>query len=189
MKSFRRWAFPVLALPLFALGCANNNGSPAPIDKEAKIKAALAQLDTADRKLAEEQKYCAVEEKNRLGSMGKPVKLTIKDETVFVCCKSCEKKATTDPDKTLARVEEVKIRAALEQLEPADRKLAEEQKFCAVDSENRLGSMGKPYKVMIEGQPVFLCCKGCEKEAKADAEKTLAAVKKLKAGNGEAKGK
>jgi hypothetical protein len=187
MKAFRGLAFLILPLTLFAAGCVYDAASPAPQDKEAKIKESLAQLDPADRKRAEEQKYCAVETKNRLGVMGKPVKVMIKDQPVFLCCKGCEKKALADPDKTLARVEELQIRAALEQLDPADQKLAEEQKFCAVESENRLGSMGKPIKVMVKDQPVFICCKGCAKEAKADPDKTLATVKKLKAANAEKK--
>ncbi len=163
MKAFRRLTVLLLPVTLFAAGCVYDVASPAPQDKEAKIKSSLGQLDPADRKRAEEQKYCAVETKNRLGSMGKPVKLTIKDQTVFLCCKGCEKKALADPDKTLARVEELQIQAVLEQLDPADQKLALEQKFCAVEPENRLGSMGKPIKVMVKDQPVFICCKGCAK--------------------------
>jgi hypothetical protein len=49
-----------------------------------------------------------------------------------------------------------------------DRKLAEEQKFCAIENDNRLGSMGTPVKVMVKDQPVFLCCKGCQKKALSD---------------------
>jgi hypothetical protein len=75
---------------------------------------------------------------------------------------------------------ETKIRTALEKLDPADRALAQEQKYCAVETENRLGGMGKPYKVMVDNQPVFLCCKGCETAALKDPKKTLAAVKRLK---------
>jgi hypothetical protein len=186
MTACRLGASLCVLVPLIALGCAEN-APQAPKDMEAKIQAALAQLEPADRERAEEQKYCAVQKKSRLGSMGKPIKLTIKDETVFVCCEGCEKEAQKDPDKTLAQVEENKIRAALEQLSPDDRKLAQEQKYCAVQSESRLGSMSKPVKVMIEDQPVFLCCKHCEKHAKADPDKTLATVKKLKADNAKVK--
>lgn len=188
MKASRLWTSLVLVLPLLALGCANN-GSPQEksSDPEAAIKANLDKLSPEDRTAAEEQKYCAIETENRLGAMGKPIKLTIKDESVFLCCKGCEKTAKKDPDKTLARVEELKIRAALEQLDPADRKLAEEQKFCATDAKSRLGSMGKPIKVMLKDQPVFLCCGGCAKTAKKDPDKTLADVQKMKAANAAAK--
>src|SRR5260370_1117123 len=59
--------------------------------------------------------------------------------------------------------------------------LAEAQKLCAVESDARLGEVGVPAKVMVKDQPVFLCCEMCEKEAQADADKTLAKVKELKA--------
>jgi hypothetical protein len=70
--------------------------------KEAEIQAALAKLKPEDRKLAEAQKFCAVLTKNRLGTMGTPIKVTIKDKPVFLCCKNCQAKATANPDKTLA---------------------------------------------------------------------------------------
>ena len=60
---------------------------------QAEVKANLAQLSPEDRALAEKQKYCVEQSDELLGSMGKPIKLTIKGETVFVCCKSCEKHA------------------------------------------------------------------------------------------------
>src|SRR5579862_6746350 len=57
-----------------------------------------------------------------------------------------------------------KLTTNLVRLDPADRKLAEAQKFCAVENENRLGSMGVPIKLLVKDQPVFLCCKGCQKK-------------------------
>jgi hypothetical protein len=33
---------------------------------------------------------------------------------------------------------------------------------------------------MVKDQPVFLCCKGCQKKALADPDKTLAKVKELR---------
>jgi len=61
-----------------------------------------------------------------------------------------------------------------------ERKLAEQQKFCVIEDENRLGEMGVPVKLQIKGQTVFLCCKSCAKEAKADPDKTLAKAKELR---------
>ena len=78
---------------------------------------------------------------------------------------------------------EAKIKANLAKLsDPEDRKLAEAQKYCPI-SDEPLGTpeMGVPIKVMVDGQPVFLCCKSCERKAKADPAKTLARVKELKA--------
>jgi uncharacterized protein (TIGR03000 family) len=73
-----------------------------------------------------------------------------------------------------------KVKENLAKLSAADRRLAEAQKFCAVQEQNLLGSMGKPVKVLIKGQPVFLCCEACTTRAKNNADQTLAKVKKLK---------
>jgi hypothetical protein len=71
------------------------------------------------------------------------------------------------------------VDATLAKLDPADRDLAKAQHLCPV-SDEELGSMGVPPKVTIGDQPVFLCCKGCEKAAMEDPQKTLAKVKELK---------
>jgi hypothetical protein len=81
--------------------------------------------------------------------------------------------------------EEATIQASLAKLDPADRKLAEAQRFCAVMKKNRLGTMDTPYKIMVKGEPVFLCCDGCADNAQADPEKTLARVRELKAKSAE----
>jgi hypothetical protein len=53
----------------------------------------------------------------RLGEMGEPIRLTVKGKDgtegpVFVCCKGCKRKALADPDKTLAKVAELKAAVA-----------------------------------------------------------------------------
>jgi hypothetical protein len=95
-------------------------------------------------------------------------------------CQSSEEKPRASGKVMEQEAGEADIRTSLAALTPQDRKLAEEQKFCAVESENRLGSMGTPFTVMVNGQTVFLCCKGCRKKALADREKTLARVRELK---------
>lgn len=80
-----------------------------------------------------------------------------------------------DPDALLA--------AELAKLSPSDRHQAEAQGFCAVQAENRLGSMGTPLKIMIDGQPVFLCCEGCQASARENSEKTLSKAKELRQAN------
>lgn len=74
------------------------------------------------------------------------------------------------------------VEATLAKLGDADRPLAEAQRFCAVQTHQRLGSMGVPLKLDVQGQPVFVCCKGCEKKALGDPDATLARVASLKAG-------
>ena len=49
------------------------------------------------------QKTCPITSEE-LGSMGKPVAVTLKGETVYVCCRGCAAKAQANPDKTLAAV-------------------------------------------------------------------------------------
>jgi Cu(I)/Ag(I) efflux system membrane fusion protein len=82
-----------------------------PEDEDAKIAASLARLSPADRKLAEEQRYCVTNDQSRLGSMGTPVKLLIEGQTVFVCCEGCTDVARTEPQKTLARLHELRKRS------------------------------------------------------------------------------
>lgn len=83
-------------------------------------------------------------------------------------------------DAVSAGDDEREIQEALAKLNPDDRKLAEQQRWCAVQTTDRLGSMGIPTRVDVHGQPVFLCCKGCQKRALADPQKTLATVKELR---------
>jgi uncharacterized protein (TIGR03000 family) len=75
------------------------------------------------------------------------------------------------------------VPAALAKLRPEDRKLASEQKFCPVQTENLLGAMGKPVKVTVKGQPVFLCCAACVKQARSAPDQTLAKARELRAKN------
>jgi hypothetical protein len=107
----RTFLLLLLCLPPVLIGCTSSPSPHGTAGEEGKIKANLAKLDPEDRKLAEGQKYCAVENENRLGSMDVPIKLVVKGEPVFVCCKSCRKEAEADPDKTLAKVKELRAKA------------------------------------------------------------------------------
>ncbi len=171
----------VLILPAFSFAAESNE---AVNDVEAKITAALAKLPDADKTAALAQRWCAVQQDNRLGSMGAPVKIVIDGKPVFLCCAGCKKKANADEKAALKAAETLKkINVALGKLTPADRALAESQKFCSVMEDSRLGSMGTPVKVMIGGTPVFLCCKGCEDDAQANPKETVAKVAQLKKAN------
>lgn len=89
-----------------------------------------------------------------------------------------EKPAPLTP--SAASTGEAKFSEAIAKLPVEDREAAIAQKFCAVESKSRLGSMGMPFKIMIEGKPVFLCCEGCREEALKDPRETLAIVEELK---------
>lgn len=83
------------------------------------------------------------------------------------------------PLPTITPADQVKIRAAMEKLSPEDRKLAEAQVYCAIDQDSALGSLGPILKVMAKGQPVFVCCKGCESEVKAHPDEALLQLQRL----------
>ena len=102
----------ILAVAVLPSGCSGTTGdreAKKPV-REAEIKAAREKLPPADRELVEAQNYCPIMSDRRLGEMGEPFKLTIKDTPVFLCCKGCRKKAEGDPERTLAKVEELKLR-------------------------------------------------------------------------------
>jgi Cu(I)/Ag(I) efflux system membrane fusion protein len=175
-------------------------------DEDAKFQAVVNKLSPQDRPLVEAQGYCPVLG-NRLGSMGTPVPVELQGQKIFLCCKLCVKKAKANEKKTLARAAELtgraksgaprpapspssasspggkleaKVKANLAKLSAEDRRLAEEQKFCPVEPDNLLGSMGPPVILDIKGQKVFLCCPSCKDDALADPEQTLAKAKELK---------
>jgi hypothetical protein len=170
-----------------------------PEDEDTKVTSALAKLPSEDRMLATAQGTCPVLDGSRLGSMGTPVKLTLAGKTVFICCHNCEEKAKSDASRTATRAEELRsgkqpapkksaspeeeaeIRGELAKLPAADRPLAEAQRYCPVTSE-RLGSMGVPRKLLLDGKPVFVCCKGCDEKAKAEPAVMLAKVEAFKKG-------
>jgi hypothetical protein len=61
--------------------------------------------------------------------------------------------------------DDAEIEAALANLSPADRSIAEAQDTCPV-SDQLLGTMGTPIKVTVEGREIFVCCDGCVAELK-----------------------
>jgi hypothetical protein len=84
---------------LFALaGCGGGAAAPAP---NADSKPTLTE---ADKVLIEKQKLCLVAEEP-LGSMGTPIKLTVKGRDVFLCCEGCREAVLADPDKYLAKLD------------------------------------------------------------------------------------
>lgn len=115
-------AWPIVAAGcavVFAVaGCGRPSAPPrvaAPAtvtDGEGEsVRAERAKLSPEDRALVDSQEWCVISSDERLGSMGPPLKLDIKGQPVFVCCKGCRKKAEADPDKTLKKVEQLKSKA------------------------------------------------------------------------------
>jgi membrane fusion protein, copper/silver efflux system len=67
----------------------------------------------ADKRLIEEQKTCPIMG-NPLGSMGTPIKIVLKEQTVFLCCAECTAPAKGNAERTLAKVKELKAKIAVE---------------------------------------------------------------------------
>jgi YHS domain-containing protein len=107
--------FATLAVVATVGGCtpASDSGSPKPapaagsqtnaMSPDNNIQEALAALSEADRAAAEKQQVCPVTGKP-LGAMGKPYKVEVKGQTVFLCCDGCEDELKKDPDKYLAKL-------------------------------------------------------------------------------------
>lgn len=98
--------FPIHAGEVHCLDLISNTSE----DVDKKVKDSLAKLDGEDRKAAEEQRFCAVQEGIRLGSMGPPVKVMIKGQAVYLCCKGCMEAAEKSPDQTLTKVRALKAK-------------------------------------------------------------------------------
>lgn len=124
--SWKSW-FCFAALATMASGCQSQT-SPSPPEASAHVEAdgdanagnehsddgesdvtlAMAELSPEDRKEAEAQKFCAVMNTSLLGSMGAPLKLDVKGQSVYVCCAGCKSKALKNPEETLATVAKLK---------------------------------------------------------------------------------
>ncbi len=122
-RSYRWWASTVMVvLSSVVLGCGSNavqgpagvagppatpaTGSGQDMDA-AEDHSAGPELSAEDKVLADAQKMCPVSDEE-LGGMGPPVKMLVKGEPIFLCCKGCEKRVNADPDKYLAKVAELK---------------------------------------------------------------------------------
>jgi uncharacterized protein (TIGR02231 family) len=77
-----------------------------------KIKTELAKLTPEDRRVAEAQVFCAIDQDSPLGSTGPILKEMIKGQPVFLCCKGCVAEARSHPDETLAQQQKLMARMA-----------------------------------------------------------------------------
>jgi YHS domain-containing protein len=117
-----RWfvlSFPTIALVSAALlGCSKEPAPGAveevvveevdvPSLESSEVTDAMAGLSEADRALALAQKICPVSDEP-LGAMGTPIKVTVGDRDVFLCCEGCKESFESEPDKYLAKLDVAK---------------------------------------------------------------------------------
>lgn len=148
---------------------------------DPEVIKALEKFTDAERDSIKVQEFCPVGEQI-LGSMGPPLKIDHEGNTIWVCCEGCVSMFKKTPSEYLQKLDELKskntkriedeksIQSALAGLSPEDRSLAEKQEICPV-SEFRLGEMGKPIKVSVNDQEIFICCEGCHKQFMDEPEK------------------
>ena len=67
------------------------------------VAKAMASLSAQDRAAAEKQKTCPVTDEP-LGSMGAPIKVSVKGQDVFICCEGCKDALNDSPDAFLAKL-------------------------------------------------------------------------------------
>ncbi len=80
-------------------------GDDAAVAPEAAEGLALLE-DASVRAAAMRQRICPVSQEP-LGSMGKPILLTVADREVFICCIGCQDSLEADPEKYFARLDDV----------------------------------------------------------------------------------
>ncbi|WP_231743965.1 hypothetical protein [Stieleria neptunia] len=178
-------------------GCVNAVKSDPAKYAAGRPQITVATSTAADAKAIAEQKVCPVMDEP-LGGMGTPIKVTVGDKPIYLCCKGCIKKVQAEPAKYLAMVygdqkgsggvgsegaSAGDFSISVTSSTQADAALIARQKVCPVMDEP-LGSMGNPIKVMVGDKPIFLCCKGCIKKIKAEPAKYLAMVYENQMGSG-----
>ena len=83
-----------------------------PIVHSDEVTAERNKLSPADRALVDAQEWCVISDEQELGAMKAPIKLDIGGQPVFICCDGSKRKAEANPEATLAKVAELKAKAA-----------------------------------------------------------------------------
>jgi Cu(I)/Ag(I) efflux system membrane fusion protein len=117
----------------------------------------------------EEQKICPVTDAE-LGTMGPPIAVEVSGHVVWTCCDACPPKVEAEPAKYLAKLASVFGPVADE---PPAAPKPDQQQTCPVTGA-KLGSMGEPVLVDVDGRKVWTCCSGCPPKLKAEPAKYLA---------------
>ncbi|MDR3634863.1 MAG: efflux RND transporter periplasmic adaptor subunit [Isosphaeraceae bacterium] len=140
-----------------------------PVAETPMFRERLAALHPADASLrktgltVEEQKICPVTDAE-LGSMGDPVRVEVDGQKLWTCCDACPPKVKARPAQYLAKLAAVRPRTTTTALVP---------NICPVTGA-KLGSMGAPVPVEVNGKTILTCCAACPPKLKADPARYLA---------------
>lgn len=103
---------PAPPSPVVGPGPSEPATKPAEPEKKVDVKdvklsdvevAEIKKLPEAEQSVAMEQKICPISG-DHLGSMEVPIKVTLKDQAVYLCCAGCKTKAEAAPEATLAKL-------------------------------------------------------------------------------------
>lgn len=148
----------------------------------------VARLTEADGEGIKRQGTCPVSHDSF--DHGDPVKLMIGDRALYVCCEDCIDAVKQHPDVYYAKAQAVAGPRPAQTVPPkdsvgpataADEAAITAQRVCPV-SNQPLGAMGTPLRVTINGQTLYVCCKGCVSRVQQDPAKYFAKVKQLQNG-------
>ena len=125
------------------------------------------------------QRICPVTGEE-LGSMGRPIPVSVSGRTIQVCCQACVAAVQRNPEKYLQRVAEeigtMRSHAPQGSSDPRQSNLqASGQRLCPVTGEE-LGSMGPPIPVTVSGRTIQVCCEACVAAVKRNPAKYFAKV-------------
>ena len=155
----------------------------------SKMPVTLTSPDLSDSPRIEQQKVCPVSG-GRLGSMGTPVKVLIGDQPLYLCCQACLAQVRKDPESYLKKVavpgskpdaSMIAGRIVIQTAAASDQAAIQAQRECPVLG-TALGSHGKPVKVGVGEQTLFVCCKRCVGKVIESPERFLAKAAELRAG-------
>lgn len=153
-------------------GCVDAvKADPAKYVTSPEPKLTVAAATEADAAAVARQKVCPVTDM-ALDSMGGPVKVTGLGRDVFLCCEGCLGRLKEEPAKYLAKLPAEK-KPQVVKATAADARAVAAQKVCPV-MDAPLDSMGGPYKTVVEGRVVYLCCPGCGTKLHASPAEYLA---------------
>lgn len=112
-KNFLGWGATMLvAITLFGCSKPADNKPQQSAAPAAELTpdqvAAYAELPEAERTVAEKQAICPVSD-HKLGTMGKPYKVTVKDKDgkdhdIYLCCEGCKEDVEKEPEKFIAKL-------------------------------------------------------------------------------------
>lgn len=154
------------------------------------LAVSVARLTQADQAGIARQKICPVMDVE-LGEDGPPIKLLVGGRPLYVCCDDCVDEVRKNPERYLAKqpggATAQGAAARPPQITTAyatatDDAAVRAQGRCVVMTKQQLGGHGKPIKITIDGQSLFVCCKGCVGKVQQNPNVYLAKARELRGG-------